>query len=113
MSSQLESSGDIEIFFYPSTSVPTIGVPFFESATAGDRLSLVFGPGDSASPPYALKIFSPAGLIILDTIVRALPTGLPQSPPAIEFVVSARGVYKIHIRELKGRQSGEAKLTVT
>jgi hypothetical protein len=112
MSSSLESSGDIEIFYFPSTSAPTRGVRVFEEVSAGDRISLVFGPGDIASPPYSLKIFSPTGANILDTIVRALPTGLPQSPPAIEFVVSARGAYKIQIRELKGRQAGEAKLTV-
>jgi hypothetical protein len=113
MSSELEASGDIEIFCYPSMGSPTIGVRYFGDVTAGDRLSLVFGPGDSASPPYALKIFSPTGANILDTIVRSLPTGTPQSPPPIEFVVSARGIYKIQIRELKGRQSGEAQLKVS
>jgi|HubBroStandDraft_4_1064222.scaffolds.fasta_scaffold63519_2 hypothetical protein len=115
MSSVLESSGDIEIFCYPSTISPTIGrssVPFFDAVTIGDRLSLVFAPGDSTTPPYALKIFAPSGANILDSIVRSLPTGTPQSPPPIEFVVSARGVYRIEIREFKGRQSGEAKLRV-
>jgi hypothetical protein len=114
-STVLESSGDIEIFCYPSTISPSVGkssIPFFDQIGVGDRLSLVFTPGDGTSPPYALKIFSPTGANILDTIVRSLPTGTPQSPPPIEFVVSARGVYRIEIRELKGRQSGEAKLKV-
>ena len=114
-SSVLESSGDIEIFCYPSTVSPSIGrssVPFYESVGIGDRLSLVFTPGDGTSPPYGLRIFSPTGTNILDTIVRSLPTGTPQSPAPIEFVVSARGIYRIEIRELKGRQTGEAKLRV-
>jgi hypothetical protein len=115
MSSVFESSGDIEIFCYPSTISSAVGrssVPFFDAVTMGDRLSLVFNPGDSASPPFALRIFSPSGANILDSIVRSLPTGTPQSPPPIEFVVSAKGTYRIEIRELKGRQSGEAKLRV-
>ncbi len=88
-------------------------MPFFDAVTVGDRLSLVFTPGDGANAPYSLKIFSPSGANILDTILRDLPTGLPQSPPPIEFVVSAKGVYQVVISELRGRQRGVAKVRVS
>jgi hypothetical protein len=114
MSAIIECSGDIEIFCYPSGGAAIkSSVPFFDAINPGDRLSMVFTPGDSATPPYSLKIVSPSGATILDTIVRDLPTGTPQSPPPIEFVVSVRGPYRIEIRELRGRQRGEAKLNVT
>ena len=113
MSTVIESSGEIEIFCYPSIAGTRNSVPFFDAVTVGDRLSLVFTPGDGASSPYALRVFSPSGANILDTIVRDLPTGTPQSPPPVEFVVSAKGVYRIEIREMRGRQRGEAKLRVS
>ena len=109
MSALIELSGEIEIFCYPSGTATRNSVPFFDAVTVGDRLSLVFTPNDGTSPPYALRIFSPSGANILDTIVRDLPTGTPQSPPPIEFVVSAKGVYRVEIREMRGRQYGEAK----
>jgi hypothetical protein len=114
MSATVESSGDIEIFCYPAGPAATrASVPFFDSVTAGDRLALVFLPGEGASAPFQLKIIAPSGANIVDSIVRDLPTGLPQSPPPLEFVVSAKGIYRIEIRELKGRQKGEAKVKVT
>lgn len=113
MSEFIELSGDIEIFCYPRGASNTrASVPFFDSIAPGDALSLVFGPGDGTSPPYSLRVHSPTGTLILDTILRDLPTGLPQSPAPVEFVVSTRGVYRIEVRELKGRQRGEAKLRV-
>ena len=116
MSALIEMSGEIEIFCYPSGSAggsTRQSVPFFDAVTAGDRLSLVFAANDGASAPFALKIFSPSGTNILDSIVRDLPTGLPQSPPPVEFVVSAKGVYRVEIREMRGRQHGEAKVRVS
>lgn len=114
MSALLESSGDIEIFCSPAGSAITRGtVPFFGTIGVGDRLALVFTPGDGASPPYALRVWSPSGANIVDTIVRDLPTGTPQSAPPIEFVVSAKGVYRIEIREMKGRQRGELRFQVS
>jgi hypothetical protein len=113
MSALIEYSGEIEVFCYPSGAGTRTSVPFFDEVTVGDRLSLVFTPGDGASSPYSLKIFSPAGTNILDSIVRDLPTGTPQSPPPIEFVVSAKGVYRVEIREMRGRQRGEAKVRVS
>lgn len=113
MSANIETSGQIEIFCYPSGHHATRqSVPYFDSVNPGDRLSLVFSPDDGASAPYNLKIFSPSGANILDTIVRDLPTGLPQSPPPVEFVVSAKGVYRVEIGEMRGRQRGEARVLV-
>ena len=112
MSGTIESSGDIEIFCHPSRSTSRGTVPFFEKITAGDRLSVVFVPGETAVPPYTLKVVSPSGATILDTLVREPPTGAPQSPPPVEFVVSANGVYKIEVKTLNGRQRGEAKVKV-
>jgi hypothetical protein len=113
MSALIELTGEIEIFCYPAGSGPRSSVPFFDTVGVGDRLSLVFGPGDGTNAPYALKIFSPSGTNIVDAIVRDLPTGSPQSPAPIEFVVSSKGVYRIEIREMRGRQRGEAKLRVS
>ncbi len=112
MSALFEPSGEIEIFCYPTGAGTRSSIPFFDSVTIGDRLSLVFTPGDGSAPPHTLKVFSPSGANILDMIVRDLPTGTPQSPPPIEFVVSAKGVYRVEIREQRGRQRGEVKLRV-
>jgi hypothetical protein len=113
MSALIEYSGEIEVFCYPSGASTRNSVPFFDAVTVGDRLSLVFTSNDGTSPPYSLKIVSPSGATIVDSIVRDLPTGLPQSPPPVEFVVSAKGVYRIEIREMRGRQRGEAKVRVS
>jgi hypothetical protein len=112
MSALIESSGEIEVFCYPSSGATRTSVPFFDAVTVGDRLSMVFTPTEGASAPYALKVISPSGATILDSTVRDLPTGLPQSPPPLEFVVSVKGVYRIEIREMRGRQRGEAKVKV-
>lgn len=113
MSSYFESSGDIEVTASLSSAAARPGNRLFGAITAGDRIYLVFTPIDATSPPYALKIVSPSGATIMDTILRDLPTGLPQSPPAAEFVVAAKGTYRIEIREMKGRQRGEATLKVS
>jgi len=114
MPSHIESSGDIEVFCYPAGSAALrTSVPYFDSVSVGDRMSLVFGSSGDTNPPYALKIVSPSGKTIMETILRDMPTGMPQSPPPVDFVVSVKGIYKIEIRELKGSQSGEAKLKVT
>lgn len=108
----LESSGDIEVHCYPSGITTRSTAPFFGVIGPGDRLSLLFTPGDGTNPPYRLTIVSPTGATILDTTVRDLPTATPQSPPPIEFVVSARGDYLVEIRESRGRQHGKAKVRV-
>jgi hypothetical protein len=118
MAAPIETSGEIDIFCHPSAGtvagVTTRStVPFFDAIHVGDRVAMVFTPGDGAAAPFALKILSPTGTTIMDALVRDLPTGLPQSAPPLEFVVSTRGVYRIEIRELKGRQRGEARVRVS
>lgn len=113
MASNIESSGDIEVSCSTTAANARPGVHLFGAITPGDRLYLVFTPIDATSPPYALKIVSPSGATIMDTILRDLPTGLPQSPPPVEFVVSAKGTYRVEIREMKGRQRGEATIKVS
>jgi hypothetical protein len=112
MSETIESSGDIEIFCSLARSANRGTVPFFDRISVGDRLCVVFVPGENTVPPFQLKVVSPSGVIILDTLVRDAPTGAPQSPSPIEFVVSAMGVYRIEVRTLTGRQRGEAKVRV-
>jgi len=113
MAGPIESSGDIEIFCYPGSSGSSrASVSWFDQVNVGDRLTLVFNPGDHTTPPYSLKIYSPTGKNIIDNVLRELPTGLPQSPPPVEFVVSSLGVYRIEIKEIRGRNSGEARLRV-
>ena len=51
--------------------------------------------------------------MVVDRILRDLPTGLPQSEPPIELVVSLRGNYAIEIREVRGNLWGKATLRVT
>jgi hypothetical protein len=112
MPGPIESTGDIEIYCHPTNASSRGSVPHFERISAGTRLALLFVPGETSVPPYALKIYSPSGSNILDTLVRDPPTGAPQSPPPIEFVVSANGVYRIEVRSMSGRQRGEAKVRV-
>jgi hypothetical protein len=114
MAGSFESSGDIEILCRVAGAVVWRGtVPAFDELGVGDRLFLVFRPEEGSSPPYQLKIVSPSGATIMDTIVRDLPDGTKQSTAApIEFIVSLRGTYRIELREKSGRQKGEATLVV-
>lgn len=98
-----ESSGEIEII---SLS------PRLQSFSIGDKVQLVFKPIDAVNPPYTLKVWSPSGKAIVDTIVRSLPTGEPQSAPPFEFLPSASGIYRIRISEMRGRAYGEGKLKI-
>lgn len=112
MSSNIESSGDIEVTAALTSATAHPGNQIFGAISPGDRVYLVFTPIDATAPPYGIKIVSPSGSTIMDTILRDLPTGLPQSPPPVEFVSSAKGTYRIEIREMKGRQRGTATLKV-
>jgi hypothetical protein len=112
MAGPIDSSGEIEIYCYPAGGTSRSSVSYFDSVGVGDKLALVFNPGDGSTPPYSLKIFAPSGRNIIDNVLRDLPTGQPQSPPPVEFVVSAAGIYRIEIKELRGRQRGEATLRV-
>ena len=49
---------------------------------------------------------------IVERVLRELPTGQPQSAPPITFTVSSAGDYKIEIKQLYGKQKGDAVLRV-
>lgn len=108
----VQSSGDIEIFCHPAGATSRGSVPFFDRITVGDKLSLIFIPEGNATPPYQLKIMSPSGSVVLEKLVRDPPTGAPQTPPPFEFIVSARGIYRVEVRALQGRARGEATIRV-
>jgi hypothetical protein len=95
----IESVGDIETICKS------------DPARAGEELKLVFHTED-ADPPFTLKVKSPSGSVILERVIRDLPTGLPQSPPPVTFTPSSGGEYKIEIKQLSGKQKGSATLRV-
>ncbi len=100
MPGRIDSSGDIEII-----------CENVDKIRPHEMARLVFRVWDGCSPPYQLKITSPSGNLIVDRVIRALPTGDPQSPPPVTFSVQA-GVYEMKIGQLRGRSVGEATLRV-
>lgn len=100
MPSTVDNSGDIETV---SLSSPV---------SIGDTVRLVFRAYDEATPPFNIKIRSPTGKVIVERVLRELPTGEPQSAAPVEFSASASGEYKIEIKQLYGKQKGEAVLRV-
>lgn len=100
MARTLESTGDIET------------ISQTDPVTAGDTVKLVFRADDDAEPPFTVKIKSPSGQVILDRVLRELPTGKPQSAPPLTFTVSMAGDYKVMIKQLHGKQYGDAILRV-
>ena len=114
MPGPLETNGSIEVFCARADAPPSRRSMFvFDSLVAGERLSLCFNPGDDTRPPYALRIRSPQGALIIDRIMRELPTGLPQSAPPVEFIPSVPGTYTIEVRALQGGAWGTATLAVS
>jgi hypothetical protein len=101
MPGRIEAHGDIE------TMVSGDG-----SAGIGDRVLLVFRAIDDPEPPIGIVIQAPNGQKIVEKVLRELPTGLPQSAPPVEFVPSAKGLYQIEVKELRGKQRGTAVLRV-
>ena len=99
MARTIECSGDIETICKA------------DPLRAGDTASLVFR-ADEADPPFNLRIKSPSGKTIVERVLRELPTGMPQSAPPITFTVSGAGDYKIEIKQLYGKQKGDALLRV-
>lgn len=97
----VDNSGDIE------TICQT------DPVTAGVTVSLVFRSDDeSVNPPFSIRVKSPVGKVILERVLRELPTGKPQSAPPITFSVSVAGDYKIEIWQLYGKTRGDAVLHV-
>ena len=99
MARTIDSVGDIE------TVCKT------DPATAGEEVRLIFIAED-AEPPFNLKVKSPTGQIIVERVIRDLPTGKPQSAPPISFTPSVAGEYKVEIKQLYGKQKGDALLRV-
>jgi hypothetical protein len=83
-----------------------------DPARAGEEILLVFQAEDDADPPFVLKIKSPTGGVIVERVIRDLPTGRPQSAPPVAFTASAAGEYKVSIKQLHGKQKGDAVLRV-
>lgn len=96
----IESTGDIETI---CRTAPL---------KAGDTAEIVFRAYDEATPPFNLRIKSPSGKTIIERVLRELPTGMPQSAPPVMFTVSTAGEYKIEIKQLYGKQKGDAVLRV-
>ncbi len=103
MSHVIESSGEIEIISLVSRT---------KRFEPGDRIQLIFKPIDAQTPPYKLRIVSPTGKGIVDTIIRDLPTGEPQSAAPFEFSPAVAGVYVVEIRSMKTSAYGKADLKI-
>lgn len=100
MARTIESVGDIE------TICKT------DPAKVGEEIRLVFRAEDDAEPPFNLKIKSPSGKVIAERVIRDLPTGRPQSAPPVTFTASSAGEYKVEIKQLYGKQKGDAILRI-
>jgi hypothetical protein len=96
----IENSGDIETLASP------------QPARAGDQVSLIFRSGSDSAPPFQLKIRAPSGKLIVDTVMRELPTDVAQSGKPVSFVASTPGDYNIEIKQLQGKDKGAAVLHV-
>lgn len=82
------------------------------SVSPGGTAKIVFRTWDDVSPPFTVKVKGPDGRTVFDRVIRELPTGEPMSAAPISFLVATKGDYKIQIKELYGKQDGEAVLTV-
>lgn len=96
----IDSSGNIETICGAS------------SFKLGDAISLVFRVLDDSEPPYTVRIKAPDGTIIVERVLRDVPTGKPQSAPPVNFVASVDGEYTIEIWQLYGKSRGQAILRV-
>ena len=94
----IDSSGNIETICNSSTY------------KVGEQISLVFRTLDEAEPPFTVRIKAPDGKIILERVLRDLPTGRPQSAPPVSFVMDLAGEYRVDIWQLYGKNRGLAKI---
>ena len=82
------------------------------SFKVGDSVSLVFRTlEEECEPPFTVRIKAPDGKIILERVLRDLPTGKPQSAPPVQFVLDLAGEYRVDIWQLYGKNRGLAKIT--
>jgi len=96
----IESTGDIESICQDDALAP------------GTTAQIVFKAWEDAPPPFTVKVRDPGGKLVLDRVIRELPTGKPQSPPPVQFPVDQSGAYRIRIKQLYGKVEGQATLTV-
>lgn len=97
---EIESSGDIEVRCRQ------------RPAALGGSIQLVFQAYDDPTPPFCVKVRAPSGKIILERVLRELPTGAPQSAAPLEILAAVGGDYRVEIKELYGSGRGEAVLRV-
>jgi hypothetical protein len=90
MPATIESHGDIEII---CQSLSELG--------PNKVARLVFRMFAEAAPPWQIRVKAPSGKMILERVMRELPTGDPQSPPPLTFSVQ-KGTYEITVTQLKG-----------
>lgn len=95
----LDSSGNIETICNAS------------AFKVGDQVSLVFRTLDESDPPFTVRVKAPDGKVILERVLRDLPTGKPQSAPPVQFKLDLPGEYRVDIWQLYGKSRGLAKLT--
>ena len=96
----LDSSGNIETVCSTSTF------------KVGGSVSLVFRTLDESEPPFTVRIKAPDGKVIVERVLRDLPTGKPQSAPPVQFKLDLPGEYRIEIWQLYGKSRGQALLHV-
>jgi hypothetical protein len=84
-----------------------------DPAKAGEEIKLVFRAEEDAEPPFTIKIKSPMGKVIVERVIRDLPTGRPQSASPVTFTPSSGGEYRVEIKQIRGKLRGEAVLRIT
>ncbi len=102
MPAKIESAGAIECILQAGASV-----------AVGAQAKIVFKCFEDAPPPFTIKVKDPTGKVVVDRVLRELPTGSPQSAPPLAFTVQASGEYQVHIKQLYGDVDGNARLIVT
>jgi len=113
MSGPVETTGSIETFCHRADAPASRRSSYsFDDLTVGDRVSLCFNAGEDTRAPYGLKVRSPNGALVLERLLRELPTGMPQSEAPVEFTIMARGRYSVEIRELSGKAWGQATIRI-
>jgi hypothetical protein len=98
----IQSSGDIESICQAPDAV---GV--------GQVARIIFRAWDDVTPPFTVKVRGPDGKLVVDRVIRELPTGRPQSAPPVTFSVTMAGDYQIEIKELYGKAEGAARFAVS
>lgn len=97
----IDSSGNIETIC--NTSIFKVG----------EQVSLVFRTLDESDPPFTVRVKAPDGQIILERVLRDLPTGKPQSAPPVSFVMDLPGEYRVDIWQLYGKSRGLARINAS